>query len=249
MIDDALDVAYEAAKSCALGLVLLGSRLSLDAATATALSGQANLIATILAPRIEVKGNTAAIVGILACQAILVGQAMAKTEGGPRDAAPAFYDVAAYLTTGLPPTRSPAKQRAGFLARAMLACGEAAMLGQAFLAEALSLFVDRQSAVLARARIAAAMEGASDRIAAAAGSDIYGILSEAANQATEFLIAEASELRPVVRVEAMRSWPSTSLAWSLYGDPARAQELVDRNRCGTPLFMPSVIEALSPDVT
>lgn len=165
----------------------------------------------------------------------------------PRDAAPAFYDVASYLAGGLPPTRSPAKRRASGLGRALLACSEAAMLGQAFLAEARSDFADRQSAVDARGRIAAAMDDCSDRIAAASGMTIFGLLSEAARQATEFLVAEASELKPVVQVEAQRSFPSSALAWSLYGDPARATELVSRNRVGTPLFMPPVIEALSPD--
>ena len=52
--------------------------------------------------------------------------------------------------------------------------------------------------------------------------------------------------QPVVRVEASRSFPSTALAWSLYGDPTRAEELVRRARCGTPLFMPATFEAVSP---
>ena len=74
------------------------------------------------------------------------------------------------------------------------------------------------------------------------------VLQATARYATEFLVEEASELRPIVRVEAQRSWPSTALAWALYGDPARAQELVERNRVGTPLFLPATIEALSPDL-
>lgn len=247
MIDDYLPIAHDAGKTSALALALLGSRLNLPEAAATALRGRANLVATILTPRIDQAGMTAAIGRVVAEQAIAVGTAMAGIDGGARDAAPAFYDVAAFLMTGLPPTVSPAKQRAGGLARALLACGEAAMLGQAFLAEARSDFADRQSAVEARARIAASLDEAADRIAAAAGAAVHAILSQAARHATDFLIAQASELRPVVRVDATRSWPSTALAWALYGDPARAGEMVLRNRCGTPLFMPSTIEALSPD--
>jgi hypothetical protein len=243
MIDDALLLAHDAAKTSALALLLLGQRLTLPADLATALRGQAGLIATILAPRVEIALTTARIGRIVAEQAIVVG--VAST---PRDAAPVFYDMAGFLVGGLPPLASPAKARSGGLARALLACGEAAFLGQAFLAEARSDFADRQSAVDARARISAAMEGSSDRIAAAIGGDIYGILAEASRQAIAFLVEEASELRPIVRVEAVRSWPSTALAWSLYGDPRRAEELVARNKTGTPLFMPPVIEALSPDV-
>ncbi|HYD05845.1 MAG TPA: hypothetical protein VEC60_08965, partial [Reyranella sp.] len=240
-MNEAWEIAHEAGKTGALALTMLGARLRLPDAAATALASQANLIATVLTPRIETPGAAAAIGRILAEQAIAAGTAMQSIDGGPREAATAFYDAASYLTTGLPPTISPAKQRAGVLARAVLACGEAAFLGQAFLAEARSDFTDRRSAVEARGRIAAALEEASDRIAAAAGADIHAILGRAARHATDFLIAEASELRPVVRVEAARSLPSSALAWALYGDPARAGELAERNRCGTPLFMPATI--------
>lgn len=240
-------VAQQAGKTAALALILMGARLTLPARTATRLREQADLIATVLLPRLELKDSAARIGRVVAEQAIAARKAMVDA-GLARDAAPVFYDAAAYLRTGLDPTHSPALRRAGFLARALLACGEAAFLGQAFVAEAQSNFADRQSAVAARDRIALAMEEASDRIAAGAGREIYGILATTARQATEFLVAEASELRPVVRVEALRSWPSTALAWSLYGDPARALELCERNRIGTPLFLPPVVEALSPDV-
>jgi hypothetical protein len=247
-LDDAVGLAHQAAKTCALALVLLGQRLNLPADTATQLAGDANLIATVLAPQLEVTGTLAKIGSLVASDAIAVGDAMSGSTGA-RDRTPVFYDVAMYLTTGLPPTTSPAMALAAGLGRMLLAIGEAAFLGQAFLAEAQSDFSDRQSAIDARGRITAAMDDASDRIANFAGADVFGILAEAARQASAFIVAQASQLRPVVQVDAARSFPSTALAWSLYGDPSRAQELVDRNRVGTSLFMPASFEALSPDLS
>ena len=46
--------------------------------------------------------------------------------------------------------------------------------------------------------------------------------------------------------QAILSFPSTALAWRLYGDPARAEDLVARNRVATPLFMATNFEALAP---
>ena len=242
MIEEAMRLAHEAARTASVALAVLGSRLGLPEDGATALGADANLIAVVLAPRLDTAGTLAEIGRVVIARSIAVGQA-----ASPRDAAPVFYDIAAYFAAGLAPTISPARLRATGLARALLACGEAAFLGQGFLAEAKSDFADRQSALAARSRITAHLDQASDRIAAGAGAEIHAILTRAARHATDFLVASAGELRPAVRVEATRSWPSTALAWSLYGDPARAPELVLRNRSGTPLFMPAVLDAVSPE--
>jgi hypothetical protein len=241
MIDDARSQAYEAAKTVALGLYQLGAALTLPDTAATAVRKDAAVIARVLMPRIEVAGTLAQIAVTAIERMITAGK-----DADPREMAPACYQMAAFCTGGLPPTRSPAKLRAAGLARALLGCIEAGFLGAAFLAEAQSDFPDRQAAIAARTRIAAALDDAGDRIARAAGLEIHAILMRVARHANDKLIADLTDLRPVVRVDSMRSWPSTALAWALYEDPARAPELVARNNCGTPLFMPSVIEALSP---
>ncbi len=37
---------------------------------------------------------------------------------------------------------------------------------------------------------------------------------------------------------------SSLLAWDLYGDPARGEEIAERNRTGTAMLMPVAFEAL-----
>jgi hypothetical protein len=244
MIDDARPLAQLAAKTVALALDDLGLRLTLPGAAATALRKDAELIARVLTPRIEEAGMLRRIGRTALDRIIACGR-----DADPREMAPACYDLALFCAGGLPPTISPAKQRAAGMARALLGVAESGFLAGAFLAEAQSAFADRDAAVEARGRISTALDEAGDRIAAAAGLDVFAILMRVARHATDKLVAEATDLRPVVRVEATRSWPSTALAWALYGDPARAPELVARNNCGTPLFMPSVIEALSPEAT
>jgi hypothetical protein len=69
-----------------------------------------------------------------------------------------------------------------------------------------------------------------------------GLLGEAAVA----LSREAADRAPLVRVETGVSLPATLLAFKLYGDPARAGELVERNRVATPAFMPVSFEAAAP---
>ena len=69
--------------------------------------------------------------------------------------------------------------------------------------------------------------------------DLYG-------RAVAYLVRAGLDLKPVVRVTTGERLPATLLAWQLYGDPARALELVDRNDCATPFFMPLVLDAEQP---
>lgn len=62
--------------------------------------------------------------------------------------------------------------------------------------------------------------------------------------ATVELSRLATSLAPVVRVETGLSLPSSLIAWDLYGDPARGQEIMGRNRTGTPMLMPIALEAM-----
>lgn len=172
-------------------------------------------------------------------------QAIARA-ADPADAASALYETAAASRLAPPSSASPVLTASYEFARAFAVGLETTCLGEAFLAEARSAFTDRRAADAARARINAACEAAYDRIGAVLGQDIAAVLGEVARRSSGHLVELATSLQPVVQVQSQRSAPSTALAWSLYGDPARAAELVRRNRCGTPLFMPAAIEAVAP---
>ena len=236
-----LSLAYQTAKSLAGVLSGLALALPLTQDEALQARGAAYQISAILAPRITAVVQVAAI-GQTFATAV---QALATTVA-PSDAAPAFIAAAANAAVAVPIFSSPALTQAGALARMLAACAEAALLGQAFVAEAQSDFVDRQSAVAARARVAAAMDGATDRIAAAAGQDVIALLTQVANTCSAHIATLAADLKPLIQVETFRSAPSSALAWELYGDPERGAELVARNRSMTPLFMPTKIVALAP---
>jgi prophage DNA circulation protein len=149
------------------------------------------------------------------------------------------------LAEVLPITSSPAVTLALDLARAALACVEAALLAEVAVAVAERAYDDRLQAQSAAGRLSALAEGSLERIAETGGEEIWRAAGEAVRQAIDYLGRGALDLKPVVLVEAMRSFPSTLLAWRLYGDPERAEELVARNGVSTPLFMPTSFEALA----
>lgn len=69
--------------------------------------------------------------------------------------------------------------------------------------------------------------------------DLYGA-------AVAYLVRIGLDLKPIVRVTAGARLPSTLMAWQLYGDPARAIDLVDRNDIATPFAMPTLFDAEQP---
>ncbi len=66
------------------------------------------------------------------------------------------------------------------------------------------------------------------------------------DRCVEYLSRTIAVLAPVVTVSAPASLPSIFWAWRLYGDPARADDLVSRNAVAHPGFMPTSFEALAP---
>lgn len=233
--------SYAAARALAQALLATTRQLALTGAVATEAARAADLVQTVLAPRITGTDRVAEIGEVLVAALRAIG-----TDAAPRDAAPAFFAMASAAAQVVPVTASPGLTRQNALARALAACVEAAALGEAFLAEARTDHTDRRAAAAARARIARAVDAATDRIARNAGGTVYGIVSEVARVCSEHLVTVSNDLRPLVQVQTPRSMPATALAWALYGDPARAEELVARNRVGASLFMPTTIEAVSP---
>jgi prophage DNA circulation protein len=149
------------------------------------------------------------------------------------------------LVEAIPATSSPAVSLASDFARAAVACVEAAVLAEVAVAVAERSYGDRRSAQAASRRLSALADASLERVAEYGVEQIWGAASDAVRQAIDYLGRGALDLKPVVLVETMRSIPSTVLAWRLYGDPERAEELIDRNGVTTPLFMPTSLEALA----
>ena len=159
-----------------------------------------------------------------------------------------FYRAAASAADAIPRTSSPVLTGRYRLATALAAGFEAALLGAAFVAEARASIDARDEAIAARRRIDDALTGSIDRLAAALGDRVTETLAAAAAQASRRLSDRAASLKPTVRVTLTRAYPSTVVAWRLYGDPNRGAELAKRATCGTPMFMPTEFDALAPEV-
>ncbi|RAX42397.1 hypothetical protein [Rhizobium tropici] len=77
------------------------------------------------------------------------------------------------------------------------------------------------------------------------GADLYSWLSSIVEVACRLVSDLAANAVPIVRVQTGISLPSTVLAYQLYGDAARAVDLVDIAGSATPLVMPTAFDALA----
>ena len=75
--------------------------------------------------------------------------------------------------------------------------------------------------------------------------EIVNVVTLARDYAIKAVTAALVTLNPVVTLTLNDSMPSLYLAWRLYKDPTRAQELIDRNDVAMPSFMPVTFEALT----
>lgn len=107
-------------------------------------------------------------------------------------------------------------------------------------------YVARPDAQAARAALAARAERDTDAIGNAFGHEVHGWVTALIGTAIEQISAIAASRAPLVRVETGLSLPASFIAWDLYGDPNRDGELVERNRTGTAMVMPVILEAVAP---
>ncbi|WP_313077367.1 hypothetical protein [Agrobacterium pusense] len=107
-------------------------------------------------------------------------------------------------------------------------------------------WISRPQARAGRDRIASAGDAALSVVSAmgANGVDLYVWLSALTNVAVRLVSDQAADAVPVVRVETGISLPSTFLAYQLYGDAGRAENLVEIAGVSTPMLMPSAFNAL-----
>ena len=104
---------------------------------------------------------------------------------------------------------------------------------------------DRRAAIAARATIAAAIDAELDRLGSGDEHGVFVALSDVRGRVAEHFTRLLADLAPIVTVGVPATMPSLWWANALYGDAARAGELVARNRVIHPSFMPLQIEALA----
>jgi hypothetical protein len=75
--------------------------------------------------------------------------------------------------------------------------------------------------------------------------DAVVALTEIRDQCVKYISANIVNAVPTIEISAPASMPALYWAYRLYGDPTRAQEIVDRNGIVDPAFVPSQFEALA----
>lgn len=106
-------------------------------------------------------------------------------------------------------------------------------------------FASREEAVQARARIVALMEPLLEL--ASAEAVLLDVVVDAYGGAVAALDAATLSLKPLVRVETGESLPVCLVAWHLYADTERAEELTQLNGDRTPEFMPPRMIGMEPE--
>ncbi len=140
---------------------------------------------------------------------------------------------------------SPVSRRAAVNADA--AARLARLAGLMAYAEAVlrSTFTSRPEGVTARAEVAERFESELLDTTGAANAPLYVAIDDLRGTVIAWLTLSINDLAPVIIVESARIRPSLALAWDLYADPLRSDELVARNSVRHPSFMPRLISALA----
>ncbi|QEL26156.1 hypothetical protein FQV39_28760 [Bosea sp. F3-2] len=173
--------------------------------------------------------NLAVAIGDAADPAMLAG--VLNDLGPPADAAPAQVSRGTSVTI--------AENAA--VAVAITAAARALATGEA---QARRTYADRPQAVAARAEAMAVFDDALSRIGRS-GLDLLDQLSAMGGIVAELAQRQEADLAPLITVSANRPLPALVWAWSLYGDPGRADELATRAGASHPGFMPERFEALA----
>lgn len=140
---------------------------------------------------------------------------------------------------------STSSELAGANAASALRLGR--LLGLVVYADAVlrAEYVSRPDGVTARGNVAQRFEAELYSLGSDVSSELYLAIDDLRARVIDYLSHRINDLAPVITIETARMLPSLFLAWRLYADPGRSDELVGRNRVVHPSFMPQVISALS----
>lgn len=155
----------------------------------------------------------------------------------------AAADAAAALPA---PSPSPALTRAQDMARAAARLVAAACWQEAGIAALVAPPTERAEVERLRARLADGLEPVLDGLAMDGAGAAHDAVRACVALALAGLDDLALTLAPLALIRTTVSQPSTVMAWRLYGDPERADELVARSGSLTPLFLPRELLAPAP---
>jgi prophage DNA circulation protein len=175
-----------------------------------------------------------------ATQIQTIGAALDPTAGAAFAAS-----LAQNLGALAPSSASPGLAAQGALANALLAGLQGAAAGEAARAASTLPLTDRVSARQALDALTALTDPLADAVGQTLGPDAAQPLADALLAAARQLAAAALDTAPLIEVDTTLSYPASAMAFALYGDPSRADEILARNEIGTPLFLPGQFEALA----
>tara|TARA_R110002110_G_scaffold64634_8_gene178589 strand:+ start:138 stop:1337 length:1200 start_codon:yes stop_codon:yes gene_type:complete len=155
-------------------------------------------------------------------------------------------DVADYAETlQSPPATTPSRlQQAQNTAALSTLIAGSALVERALLASTIELASYDDAAALRR-RLTGDLDGAA--VAAADRDDdiSFRTLRRLASAVSADLTARGGSLARLITFERPRPLPAAVMAYQLYGDAARADELLIRNKAAHPLFLPATGQALN----
>lgn len=104
-------------------------------------------------------------------------------------------------------------------------------------------YPSRRDAITARASIAVAFEGELETVE---NPDVERALRHTLDTAMDYLTKSAADLPGTLKIALNRPMPAVVLAYRIYNDATKADELIRRNSMEHPLYSPLEIEALRP---
>ncbi|MHB8887175.1 MAG: hypothetical protein ACYC5H_19245 [Methylovirgula sp.] len=122
--------------------------------------------------------------------------------------------------------------------------GAVMFAAEAVRAIATTTYKSRPDAIAARTAIAQ-IAATVTAIYAPLGEAVTAAFDSIYGQAADYISQQIASLKPIVLVSLNVSMPANVLAYRLYNDPTRSQELIDRNQVTTPCLMPTTFEAES----
>lgn len=144
------------------------------------------------------------------------------------------------------PTLSPALTRAQDLARAAGRLVAAACWQEAAVTAITAPPVFRDDVEAMRVTLVAGIEPVLDGLAQMGAIDAHAAVAKTIDLAVAGLDELALTIAPLAQVHVSRSLPAPVLAWQLYGDVERCEDLVARAATLTPLFMPTDLTVPAP---
>jgi prophage DNA circulation protein len=106
-------------------------------------------------------------------------------------------------------------------------------------------FKSRPDGVSARGEVAERFENELYNTTGAENAALYVALEDLRGSVIDYLSRLINDLAPIITVDTARSRPSLDMAWILYADPTRADELAQRNAVRHPSIMPKHFTALA----